>query len=1003
MKLTPQIRLTGSLVMLLLCVGLIGDTMGLLPRAEDQIRESRKILGEALAVQLSSVAANGNEDVIATTLESVVVRNSEINHGVLLRADGSPLAQYGEAREESVGRLWSLSTLDDLVVPIYDVAGLWGEVRLQFEPTDDIGLRYLGFPAKSLMFLAFLCLACMSTFYLFLRKALKELNPTKAVPERVHSAFEVLAEGVIIIDEKQRIVLVNASFATRVNELPEALLGRSPNDFEWDLSGKEGQELPWQLALDQGEQVMGMQLRLTTATEKITFTVNAAPILGEASQRRGVLITLDDVSPLEAKNTELAKMLAELNETQRVIESKNEELETLATRDSLTGFLNRRSFMEYYSNEFRRARENDLELSVLMVDIDHFKAVNDTYGHLVGDQAIILVAQALGEFFRTHDYVGRYGGEEFVVAMPGAGYQPAVNAAERVRQFIEQLPNSDELPMDTLTVSIGIATLGPQVDSEIELIDMADRGLYKAKQTGRNQVCLFDPDYAGTPEQQKGVEDASSDRADRDKTAELQANLEHMKLQVKEQAKELTYRAMHDDLTRLPNRFLLVDRIGQAVRRSDRTGAAGAIISISLSAYQRLFDLQGHAAAEELMISCAQLVKGVIRAGDSVNTLDSTDHVTFSRIAHDELALLAVDLVDVAAVATIVDRVINTLEQPVTVQEREVFSLVHCGIALFPVDGEDPELLIRNATLARKSAQRRSGPRSGRAYFSKEIDALAIHHAHIASELHKAIADDRLEVVYQPKVDSHTHQVVGVEALSRWHHPELGQVSPQDFVSVAEQIGIVHLLTDSVVRKVCHDIRSGEVGDVRVSINISPLELGDKDAADRILNIVRELDVPTDLLEVEVTESSFLHDFELGQDILLTFKKAGVLISLDDFGTGFSSLNMLTHIPVDVIKIDRSFISNIHRTRTNHAIVKALLQMARSLGMRVVAEGVSNEEEYQCVKLLGCAEIQGFYFAKPMSARDFNRFAKQHGVRPRLSQTAERARLSLPAEQERLK
>ena len=981
MRLSPQIKLAASLVALLFSAALIGDALGLLPRPEDRVREARKMISETLAVQLSDAAARGDNKAIARTLQALIERNEDIVFGELVLSTGESIATFGQpvASKRSV---LDLSTLDHLVVPIFRDQSSWGRVQLQFRPSRDWGLRYVGFPLTSLTFIAFLCVSCFASYYLFLRRALRELNPTKAVPERVNAAFEVLAEGVLILDDNSQIVLANASFARRIGTTPEQLIGTSPDVHDWDLSGKGAQRYPWQIAMDTGEHVVDMRLGLRVDEASISFTVNAAPILDAAGRHRGVLITFDDVSSLEAKNTELARMLTELNETQRVIEVKNQELEILATRDALTGVLNRRSFLAAGERFVAESLERGAPMCALMVDIDHFKRVNDDFGHRVGDQAIKAVADALGTFFRKGDCVGRYGGEEFVVALPDTTADDAMATAERLRQHVATLTDGDELPMETLTVSIGVSELDASAANMSELMDRADRGLYKAKETGRNQVCRFDPEYVPAalrkPRGEQPVAEAASEQLRRD--------LESMKKRVREQADEIAYHSLYDRATRLPNQLLLADRIEQAIKQSTRTELPGAVISIGLSGYQQIAELESNDIAERLILQASRRVQAVIRSGDSISAVDAEQALTCSRVAHNELAILAVNLTDVRAAVRIVERVTQVLEPPIEVNGHKVVSRVYCGIALLPMDGSDAASLTRNAALARKFAERRTPNASGNAYFSSEIDAQAIKHARIAAQLHDALTHDKLSIVYQPKIHADTHEVIGVEALARWTSEELGPVSPDVFVELAEHLGMISLLTNCVVNQVCRDINAGRLGGVRVSINVSPLELGDSGTADRLLGILRHHGVPASRIGIELTESTFLNDQDLGRDILNTLRDAGILVSLDDFGTGYSSLNMLSQIPVDIIKIDRSFISQVHRTPTQHSIVQAIFVLARTLDMRVVAEGVSSEEEYGCLKLMGCTEMQGFLFAPPLDTAALDEYIAQAGVRPRFGE-----------------
>lgn len=979
MKVSPHFRLTIGLVTLMLSALFLADLFRLLPRSDTHLRESRKILGESLAVQLSSAAAAGDADQIEAMLEQIVRRNEQVEFAGMVRGDDRWIANFGPPRYLST-EFQDASSLDRLVIPIFERDRQWGEARIVFAQASDWGVRYLGLPSESLTFAGYLAIVCLVVFYIYMRKALSELNPSRAVPERVNAAFNVLAEGVVILDERQRIVLANEMIAHRLGVETSSLVGRSPGDFTWDLSGDGLEELPWQTVIRTGQAVTGMPLQLHIDDERLSFTVNAAPIEDARGHARGVLITFDDVTPLEAKNVELAAMLNELSETQRLIEDKNRQLELLATRDPLTGCLNRRSFLTDYKALFNRAQQEGSALSVLMIDIDHFKRVNDNHGHVVGDEVIKTVASALQQRFAGHSSVARYGGEEFIVALPGVDIAQGYSYAEALRAFISGMPESGPFPVDSLTVSIGIAELTNEVADQVALISQADQALYQAKQTGRNRVCKYDSTYeaaGAAPGREHDVEEGDQDGS----TAvvrKLQSQLKGMHEVVQKQAAEMTHRAMHDDLTGLPNRFLLQDRLTQAMALSDRNDHYAAVVSIGLSSYREIHDLHGHEVAEDMIRGAAQRIETVVRSVDTVGAHFNDQALTFSRIAENELALLIVDVDSLESLPKILDRVTETLEQPFTVHGGNIANAVSCGVAIYPNDGKVAELLIRNASLARRHAQRR-GSRSGTAYFSRDIDTMATKHARIATELRNAIVNGDLEVAYQPKIDSVTKHVTGVEALARWNHFEFGRVSPGEFIKIAESIGVIDQLTDWIWSQVCDDISAGHLSGLRVSINVSALELHDIATAARLLNIVRSKGVDPRRVEIEITESSILDNYDLARKILTKLQDAGLLVVLDDFGTAYSSLNLLLEIPVDVIKIDRCFVSQLEDAPDNRAVVQAIIAMAKTMGKRVVAEGVETVNERDCLIRLGCREMQGFLYSKPLDRAALRDFIRAHG------------------------
>ena len=282
--------------------------------------------------------------------------------------------------------------------------------------------------------------------------------------------------------------------------------------------------------------------------------------------------------------------------------------------------------------------------------------------------------------------------------------------------------------------------------------------------------------------------------------------------------------------------------------------------------------------------------------------------------------------------------------------------------------------------MARNSAERQDMHSSSNKYFSRKIGAQIVKNTRMAAELHKAIKENGLKIVYQPKVESETNLITGVEALARWDHPEFGNASTIEFITLAENIGVIDQLTDWVLTRVCKDISNGNLEGIRVGVNVSPIELHDINTADRILNIIRENKVSPTQLEVEITESSLLENFEKARTILEKLQDYGVLVALDDFGTAYSSLNLLLNIPVDTIKVDRSFVTGIHNAPYNQAVVSAIIQMSQSMGKRVVAEGAETTNERDCLTMLGCREIQGYLYSKPLTLEEFIAYKERFGV-----------------------
>ncbi len=327
-------------------------------------------------------------------------------------------------------------------------------------------------------------------YFLLIKKMLCDLDPSAVVPERVKAALDSLVEGVVLINRHERIVLSNKAFEKQVGDVNESLMGQKPSNLNWmdPRSQKQVVDFPWQQAMREGVSQTAVPLMLRGgAGDARTFMVNGAPVIDDDGKTRGALATFDDVTPIEAKNTQLQKMLTALKKNRDEIRKQNRALQVLATQDPLTGAFNRRAFFERFEMEYNRAQRYEHELSCIMVDIDHFKLVNDTYGHPVGDEVLQQVCNTLKDCLRDSDVVCRYGGEEFCLLLPECSAAGALNTAQRICRTIASKTYSGV----TITISLGVASLDSDPDNPPELLGQADKALYKAKANGRNGVFAY--------------------------------------------------------------------------------------------------------------------------------------------------------------------------------------------------------------------------------------------------------------------------------------------------------------------------------------------------------------------------------------------------------------------------------------------------------------------------------------------------------------------------------
>ena len=414
---SPILRLSVGLILVTISLLLVSDLLGLAPNRTRAEIDTRKTIAETLAVRISGDMATRRLDSVVETLRALVERNDAVLSAGLRTQGGALLTSAGDH-----ANAWELesdekSTVTDVQEPIYEKGTRWGSVEVRFAPLEGSLLNRSG-GGSFLAVILFVSVAGFLAYFMFLRRALHELDPRAVVPDRVRAALDVLTEGVVIIDKNERIVLANASFARRLEGPADALIGRRLSGLVWGNVQVDPalptESPPWHAALRGESAEMGGQLRLRGASgEEYTFFARASPITGPDAKVRGAVVTFDDMTELERKNADLQHMLSKLERSQNEITRQNRELQLLATRDPLTSALNRRSLFEGVTQLLNDARQSGEHLSCVMVDIDHFKAINDRFGHAAGNKVIKLVAQILAENARSTDLVGRYGGEEF--------------------------------------------------------------------------------------------------------------------------------------------------------------------------------------------------------------------------------------------------------------------------------------------------------------------------------------------------------------------------------------------------------------------------------------------------------------------------------------------------------------------------------------------------------------------------------------------------------------
>jgi len=657
---TRPLILSSSLVMLSLSILFAADFLGLRTDSTEVSRESRKMVAEALAVQLSALASKGDLSDINSTLSRIVLLNTDIRSAALVRDTDVVLAELGEIGLFDTSKSGSTST--QLRVPIYEQNREWGEVRLVFAPVTD--------RMQDILWLGFIAFSSMLVFTVFLNRALIQLDPGKAVPGRVDSAMNLFSAGVFVLDAKLRIVMANQSAANIAGCTAEELTGRQLEDWAW-RKGDDWQA-PWVTTLQSGLAISDEPLSLLDENKQERCFLVSCVFVGDVDEgRKGVLVTLDDMTTVEQQNRELTTMLAKLRQSQDLIEEKNRELNVLATTDPLTGIANRRTLMQELDARLKQAEVNGTALSCIMTDIDYFKQVNDNYGHAVGDDVIKATVGVLKSLCRDIDMVGRYGGEEFVVILPGLDAQAAAKVAERARIAVIALAGGDQLAVSKLSSSFGVSDLSCGATDGKALVDAADQGLYRAKQAGRNRVVIHEASTATESDvSETGTGDSTIVQLMPSESDLMQARVVELEGLLQQRDQKLSVVNEYDALTGMPLRAIFLNRTNAELSRAARDESLVGVVSFGIRNLDRLVSTFGHALCDDLITDVMERLQSGLRSADLVSKL-SAEH-SLSRITSNEYAILLSSLSDTTSAMVVITRLKRLLSEPFFVGKEKV-------------------------------------------------------------------------------------------------------------------------------------------------------------------------------------------------------------------------------------------------------------------------------------------------------------------------------------------
>jgi diguanylate cyclase (GGDEF)-like protein/PAS domain S-box-containing protein len=430
---------------------------------------------------------------------------------------------------------------------------------------------------------------------------------------------------------------------------------------------------------------------------------------------------------------------------------------------------------------------------------------------------------------------------------------------------------------------------------------------------------------------------------------------------------KILHQAHFDNLTNLPNRFLSLDRLSQLLIEAQRNRGLVAVLFLDLDEFKKVNDNLGHEAGDKILIESANRLNRVVRSGDTVG-----------RLGGDEFIVLLGNLTDAADARPIAENIINRFRDAFKIDNRELLMTVSIGISIFPTDGNEASELLRRADSAMYHSK--GIGRNTYSYFTDEMNQDTSRRLALEEQMHGALARDEFEVFYQPKLDLKNNKIMGAEALLRWNNPALGHISPKEFIPIAEQTGLIIPIGEHILNEALKATKQWHINydpDFRIAVNLSPRQFREFELVPHIEQTLNKLNIASECLEMEITEGILLSGHGYINDTITALSNLGVGIAMDDFGTGYSSLSYLRKYPFTVIKVDRSFISDLNIDEADQKLVNASIAMAHGLKLKVVAEGIETEEQLATLKEMNCDLGQGYLLGKPMPEEDFTKILEE--------------------------
>ncbi len=986
-SISPIVRLTLGLLLLTISMLLVSDLIGLVPDKQKTLFQARKAIAETLAMQISADISDDQYREAEHSARLMQQRNDDLL-SVGLR-DASQQIIFSVGDHESGWQLpaQGRSTYSHFVLPLQSAGASWGSLEIRFKEENSL-LGAVLHGQSILGVVLFISIFGSLVYWLFLKRALRELDPASVVPERVKNALDSLSDGLVILDRAGHILFANSTFSNKTGLSDRVLLGLPLSSLDWKAPAEMDDKsfvFPWNVLLKEEVNTGVTSFFLVSKSgKKLSVSVNVTRIDDPNGNLQGAIVTLADLTSLEKSHRDLTRVLHKLELSQHEIAKQNKELQKLASYDPLTGILNRRALFEGFNELIEDAQESDNCISCLMVDIDHFKLINDGYGHSTGDIAIKLMAETLTDMVRPEDIVGRYGGEEFVIVLKNMPKEEALELAQRIRLKVEGIRIPVGIETLSFTSSFGVATYHSGYVTADDMVDKADKALYVAKETGRNKVVHFQ-DRNNQQQTSNGPSEKLNNNAAQELNEEsidspsqeevLLARIELLETQVKEQ-KALKPSASSENNI---GRVLLIERIQKNINRLEQNNGQAALLIVGSNTIAQVRGALGHSAAEKL----AKLVLERLRLSImplGINDQREQNDSSFSKLGTEEFALLLKDVTGEEDAINIVQEITLAFKEPLIVEGNEVLVVPSIGVSYYPHDTQEPEMLLTNASAALLEAS--TIGYANCVFFSAQAHRNTHDQLRLSAQLQKAIKHDGLFLEYLPKIDINSGQVTGFEALLRWYHPESGMVEPTLFIALAERTGMLSEIGRWVTKTAANQLRQWQLVNgferLTMTVNFSMAQFKDARLADDILSLVNEAGVASSDFIIDVNQAYLMENDIDVKDSLSVLYDAGLGIALDDFGTGSASLSALRDSAYGWIKIDRCLIKGFESNPQDTEIVTSMIAMAHSLGLKVVAEGVEELKQLIALKKINCDEVQGQFFSKPLLKDQVTRYLQEH-------------------------